>query len=104
MTREEFNKNSYLVNNNALYNKHTEHISTTEPLYLDGMPGSDNIVHEKITLPPKPILVKVETDRGYFFACEVKQSSNGEYEVAVHGGEKIFYLYNSTGKDAGAIM
>lgn len=46
MTREEFNNNSYLVNNNALYNKHTEHISTTEPLYLDGMPGSDNIVHE----------------------------------------------------------
>lgn len=47
MTREEFNNNSYLVNNNALYNKHTEHISTTEPLYLDGMNGSDNIVHKK---------------------------------------------------------
>lgn len=46
MTREEFNKNSFLVNNNALYYKHTEHISTTEPLYLDGMAGSDNIVHE----------------------------------------------------------
>lgn len=46
MTREEFNNNSYLVNNNALYNKHTEHISTTEPLYLDGMGGSDNIVHK----------------------------------------------------------
>ena len=47
MTREEFNNNSYLVNNNALYNKHTEHISTTEPLYLDGMPGSDNLIHKK---------------------------------------------------------
>ena len=46
MTREEFNKNSFLVNNNALYYKHTEHISTTEPLYLDGMAGSDNVVHE----------------------------------------------------------
>lgn len=42
-----FSKNSYLVNNNALYNKHTEHISTTEPLWLDGMPGSDNIVHKR---------------------------------------------------------
>lgn len=47
MTREEFNKNSYLVNNNALYNKHTEHISTTEPIFIDGMAGSDNIVHER---------------------------------------------------------
>lgn len=47
MTREEFNKNSYLVNSNALYNKHTEHISTTEPIFIDGMAGSDNIVHER---------------------------------------------------------
>lgn len=46
MLRKDFDNNSYLVNNNALYRKHTEHISTTEPLYLDGMPGSDNIVHE----------------------------------------------------------
>lgn len=46
MIRKDFDNNSYLVNNNALYNKHTEHISTTEPLYLDGMPGSDNVVHK----------------------------------------------------------
>ena len=42
-----FSKNSYLVNNNALYNKHTEHISTTEPIFIDGMAGSDNVVHER---------------------------------------------------------
>ena len=39
--------NEFLVNNNVLSNyQHTEHISTTEPLYLDGMAGSDNLVHK----------------------------------------------------------
>lgn len=39
--------NEFLVNNNVLSNyQHTKHISTTEPLYLDGMAGSDNIVHK----------------------------------------------------------
>lgn len=55
MTREEFNKNSYLVNNNALYNKHTEHISTTEPIFIDGMAGSDNVVHEPERKPKQII-------------------------------------------------
>lgn len=42
-----FKSNEFLVNNNVLSNyQHTEHISTTEPLYLDGMAGSDNIVHK----------------------------------------------------------
>ena len=40
--------NEFLVNNNVLSNyQHTKHISTTEPLYLDGMAGSDNIVHKQ---------------------------------------------------------
>lgn len=39
--------NEFLVNNNVLSNyQHTKHISTTEPLYLDGMAGSDNLVHK----------------------------------------------------------
>lgn len=57
MIRKDFDNNSYLVNNNALYRKHTEHISTTEPLYLDGMSGSDNIVHE----PEDPMIVRYVT-------------------------------------------
>ena len=55
MTREEFDKNLFLVNNNALYSKHTEHISTTEPLYVDGMAGSDNVVHEPERKPEQVI-------------------------------------------------
>lgn len=43
-----FKSNEFLVNNNVLSNyQHTKHISTTEPLYLDGMAGSDNIVHKQ---------------------------------------------------------
>lgn len=59
MTIEQFSKNEYLVNNNALYEKHTEHLSTTEPLWLDGMPGSDNIVYKReipsVEQPEEPI-------------------------------------------------
>lgn len=60
--------------------------------------------YEKIMLPPQPILVKVQRDSSAWYACEVKQSSNGQYEVAVHGEEKTFYIFNTTGHNIGTVM
>lgn len=96
MTREEFNNNSYLVNNNALYNKHTEHISTTEPLYLDGMPGSDNLIHKKPvddggdTLPQSQFF-KIQFNSGY---VPVKVLNNA-YGIYLYGTPSNLIVCNN---------
>lgn len=75
----------------------------TKTLQVGGTVPNWN-AYEKIMLPPQPILVKVQRNSTTWYACEVKQSSNGQYEVAVHGGEGTFYSFNSTGHNNGTVM
>lgn len=99
MTREEFNKNSYLVNNNALYNKHTEHISTTEPLYLDGMNGSDNLIYKKSvddggnTIEPQTLFA-YEEEPNKFIIGEFKGDT---LRIQTSSNSNVIWLSSETG-------